>query len=199
MVLDALKHFIKHNSGIEKRCVGYFKLFFKMLGVARQSIQIKLLDVIEIATKNQDCIMDVANCSQLGNFLFLFYNIPKALPLMLTIFSNLVTNSKLLKEALIKGGVLYLLNLFCNLDMTGNEIREQCAEILTKMQSDALIGPKIRLLFNQFLPLAFLDAMRESPSLCIRMFHETHENPELIWNDDLRLQVCTMIHKLSSE
>lgn len=67
---------------------------------------------------------------------------------------------------------------------------------MVRMAADKLIGPKVRLIFNRFLPAIFLDAMRESPQASVNMFSGNHENPELIWDEELRLKVSNFVRSL---
>jgi len=67
------------------------------------------------------------------------------------------------------------------------------------MGADKLVGPKVRLTVNRFLPALFTDAMRETPQTCVHMFEGTHENPELIWDADARQSVCSVISCLREE
>jgi DnaJ family protein C protein 13 len=98
---------------------------------------------------------------------------------------------------LFAGAALYLLDLFCNSNIP--VVREKTAELLARMGSDKLVGPKIRLTINRFLPALFTDAMRETPQTCVHMFEGTHENPELIWDADARQRVCSVISGLREE
>lgn len=90
------------------------------------------------------------------------------------------------------GAVIYILDQFCN--SNNPQTRETCAELLGKMTSDKLSGPKIRISVCKFLPSVFMDAMIESPSASVQMFESTHEHPELIWNDKTRDSVCSAVH-----
>ncbi len=47
----------------------------------------------------------------------------------------------------VSGALIYLLDLFCN--STHPQVRSQTAELFSKMTSDKLVGPKVRVL--QFL------------------------------------------------
>jgi hypothetical protein len=95
------------------------------------------------------------------------------------------------------GAVLYLLDLFCNSGVPA--VREKAAELLARMGADKLVGPKVRLTINRFLPSLFADAMRDTPHTCVHMFEGTHENPELIWDADARERVCRTICALREE
>lgn len=95
------------------------------------------------------------------------------------------------------GAALYLLDLFCNSSVPA--VREKTAELLARMGADKLVGPKVRLTINRFLPALFADAMRDTPHTCVHMFEGTHENPELIWDADARQRVCSAISTLREE
>jgi DnaJ family protein C protein 13 len=95
------------------------------------------------------------------------------------------------------GVVIYLLDQFCN--SNNGQIREACAELLSKMASDKLSGPKIRITVTKFLPAVFLDAMIDSPSISVQMFENEHEHPELIWTEKIRSRISQIIRKVSEE
>lgn len=95
----------------------------------------------------------------------------------------------------ISGGVITLVYLFCNAQ--DQAVREKSAEVLCKMSSDKLMGPKVRIALSKFLPEIFLDAMKKSVEACLNMFESSHENPELIWNDDSRKRLTMVSKKLA--
>ncbi|KHJ88496.1 hypothetical protein OESDEN_11708, partial [Oesophagostomum dentatum] len=77
------------------------------------------------------------------------------------------------------GGLLYILSVFCSSESDPGE-RLQAAELLTKLQTDKLTGPRWTRFITKFLPPIFADALRDSPNTAITMFDSTNENPELI-------------------
>lgn len=92
------------------------------------------------------------------------------------------------------------MDLFCNSNSsTANGLRERAAELLARMGSDKLVGPKIRLVLTYYLPPAFADAMRDSPQACVHMFEGVHENPELIWNDESRQRISHIVKQQTDE
>ena len=121
------------------------------------------------------------------------------------------------------GALIYLLNLFCN--SQNPSVREQTASLFAKMITDKLVGPKVRIVLSKFLPLIFMDAMRDSPEASVHMFEsktlslcylvysaiikyydvvvyvrpDTQENPELIWNDEAREKVSGVVAKMTKE
>lgn len=118
-------------------------------------------------------------------------------PQILDTLYQLTTTTKIVKEALNKGAVIYLLDLFCN--STNPSVRQTCAELLARMSLDKLVGPKVRLALGAFLPPIFADAMRESPETAVNMFESSHEHPELIWDQDAKDRVCATVARLRRE
>lgn len=51
----------------------------------------------------------------------------------------------------------------------------------------------------KFLPGVFMDAMRDNPEAAVHIFEGTHENPELIWNDNSREKVSTTVREMMLE
>jgi len=47
---------------------------------------------------------------------------------------------------------------------------EKTAEVLAKMVMDKLVGPKVRISINKFLPTIFVDAMKQSPEVNFPLF-----------------------------
>ncbi|KAK2150998.1 hypothetical protein LSH36_380g05005 [Paralvinella palmiformis] len=198
MGLEALRNVLHNNPGVEIQCIGHFKLLFSLLRVdCCPSIQQHALEVISSVTGNQECVDDIAASEVLAFLLLLLHSLPKCHQLTLETLFPLTSNTKLLKEALNKGVLIYLLDLYCN--ATNPNIREQTAELFAKILADKLIGPKLRIIMNKFLPSIFMDAMRDSPEASVHMFEGTHENPELIWNDEAREKVCSVIKKMQQE
>ena len=70
------------------------------------------------------------------------------------------------------GALIYMLNLFCN--STSPTVREQTASLLGKMIGDKLVGPKVRIILTKFLPLIFMDAMKDNPEASITMFESEY-------------------------
>lgn len=113
------------------------------------------------------------------------------------------------------GALLYLLHLFCN--SPDPTVREETASLLAKMITDKLVGPKVRIALSKFLPLVFMDAMRDNSEASVHMFEsesrddhvyvmwlplpllDSQENPELIWNDEAREKVSSVVSKMTKE
>ncbi|GFQ70979.1 dnaJ homolog subfamily C member 13 [Trichonephila clavata] len=200
MALEALRNVIKNNPGVEMQCIGHFKLIFSLLRLDDcPKVQALAIDVIAGVTSNQECVNDIAASDVLVYLLLVLHSFKNSASqtTVLETFLPLMSNGKLVKDANIKGAVIYLLNLFCN--ATNPTIRELTAGLLGKMTSEKLIGPKLRITLTKFLPVLFLDAMKDSPETAVHIFEGTQENPELIWNDESRESLCSIVEKLANE
>ncbi|XP_064389195.1 dnaJ homolog subfamily C member 13-like [Halichondria panicea] len=117
--------------------------------------------------------------------------------LVLEVFQALTSNTQIVKESIQKGALIYLLQLFCN--SQNPTVREETASLLAKMITDKLVGPKVRIVLSKFLPLIFMDAMRDNSEASVHMFENNQENPELIWNDEAREKVSGVVSKMNKE
>lgn len=90
---------------------------------------------------------------------------------------SLVSNNKCIDEIVRKGGLLYLLNMFCNAGMPN--VREATAALFGKMLTDKLHGPKIRLTLQKFLPPIFMEAVRDNAEASVTMFEGTLNAPAM--------------------
>ncbi|KAL7976783.1 hypothetical protein Chor_008732, partial [Crotalus horridus] len=198
MALEALRNVIKHNPGSECVCIGHFKLLFSLLRVhGAGQVQQLALEVVNIVTSNQDCVNNIAEAMVLSNLLALLHSLPSSRQLVLETLYALTSSTKIVKEAMLKGALIYLLDMFCN--STHPQVRSQTAELFAKMTTDKLVGPKVRIILMKFLPGVFMDAMRDNPEAAVHIFEGTHENPELIWNDNSREKVSTTVREMMLE
>ncbi|UYV62597.1 DNAJC13 [Cordylochernes scorpioides] len=169
-------------------------------------------------TGNQECINDIASADVLVYLLLVlhsFQDTPSQTIILETLLP-LMANPKLVKDAMNKGMcvphlhlpyglkdcwlpglVIYVLDLFCNSSIP--RIRELGAELLGKVMTDKLHGPKIRIDLSKFLPTLFLDAMKDFPATAIQLFEGIQENPELIWNDESRETLCSIVSSMSND
>ena len=75
----------------------------------------------------------------------------------------------------LAGALIYMLNLFCN--SQSPSVREETAALLAKMITDKLVGPKVRIALSKFLPLIFMDAMRDNSEASVHMFESESSVP----------------------
>lgn len=198
MALEALRNVIKNNPGTDAQCIGHYKLIFSLLRMTHaKELQKFALEVISSTTANKNCVSSIADADILG-FLFLtLHTLPSDRLLTVETMHALCSNTKLVKETMNKGGLIYLLDLFCN--GTNPTVRERSAELFSKMMSDKLIGPKVKIILSKFLPAIFMDAMRDSAEASVHMFEANQENPELIWNTEAREKVCSVVKQLKDK
>ncbi|GAA6092930.1 dnaJ homolog subfamily C member 13 isoform X2 [Tachysurus ichikawai] len=198
MALEAMCNVIKNNPGSETECIGHFKLLFSLLRVhGAGKVQQLVLEVVNTVTSNQECVSNIAESQVLASLLLLLHSLPSSRQLVLETLHALTSNTKIVKESMTKGALIYLLDLFCN--STHPQVRTQTAELFSKMTSDKLVGPKVRLILMRFLPGVFMDAMRDNAEAAVHIFEGTHENPELIWNDASRETVSTTVREMMLE
>ncbi|XP_062544605.1 dnaJ homolog subfamily C member 13 isoform X3 [Armigeres subalbatus] len=198
MAMKALISVIKSNTNVEMQCIGHFEMLFGFLSSSlcdRDKILKTLaLEIVCLVSRNKECVTEISACEIFGLYLIALKD--KDLRDMqlkvLETLSGLLNVPKMIKEGHSKGAVIYLLDLFSN--SNNPQIRESCAELLSKMNADKLSGPKIRITVCKYLPSVFLDAMIDSPSVAVQMFESTHEHPELIWNDRIRTSVSDAVH-----
>ncbi|XP_031784415.1 dnaJ homolog subfamily C member 13 isoform X2 [Nasonia vitripennis] len=198
MSLEALTNIIKNNPGVEIQCIGHFKLLFSLTSCSNfKPIQKAALQVINNVTKNQECVNDIAANEVILHLLLCLNSLKDSQLLILETLYALMSTTKIVKDALNKGAVIYVLDLFCN--STNLQIRETAAELLAKMSSDKLAGPKVKLDLSKFLPRLFSEAIRDAPKQCVQMFETRQENPELIWDDDTKAKVSRIVADLKDE
>lgn len=178
-------------------CIGYFDLIFSLLNVETiQVVQHYALNIILTVTKNNECVTDIANCGVVIYILLCLYSTPSDQMIILDILITLSTSSTIVKDILNKGGHLFAVDLLCNGDNESG-IRDKSAMFLSRLMTEKLSGPRLRLALTQILPLAIVDTMRDLPLSTIRLMDNDQENPELVWNNKSRKHIFENINKIS--
>ncbi|XP_053672781.1 dnaJ homolog subfamily C member 13 [Anopheles nili] len=202
MALQALIAVIKSNANVEMQCIGHFEMLFGLLstsqcGVDNRTIKTLALEIVCLVSRNKECVTEIAACEIVGLYLIVLKDpdLREHRPRVLETLSGLLNVPRMIKEAHSKGAVIYLLDLFCN--SNNPQIREQCAELMAKMNADKLSGPKVRITMAKYLPPVFLDAMIDSTSVAVQMYESIHEHPELIWNDEIRACVSGAVRDMA--
>lgn len=148
-VLIALINVINSNPNAELNCIGHFEMLFGLMsaniGDREKEIKTLGLEIVSLVSRNKECVNAIGDCQILGKFLVAFKDDElKHMQLkVLETLSGLLNVQRMVKEAQAKGAVIYLLDLFCS--SRNPQIREYCADLLSKMTSDKLSGPKVRL------------------------------------------------------
>ncbi|KPJ10468.1 DnaJ-like subfamily C member 13 [Papilio machaon] len=194
LALNALANVLIKNPGVEIQCIGSFGLIFGLIsGRAWSNLREAALGAALAASGVRECVEDVAACGVLGHLLPLLADRVPPVNALSTL-AALLASTAIVREALAKGAVIYLLDLFCNSKVP--EMRESAAELLSRMMADKLHGPKVRLTICRYMPGVFADAMRESCAGALQAFDGSHEHPELVWSDDARRNVQAHIAHL---
>ncbi|KAI6178098.1 DnaJ-like protein subfamily C member 13 [Aphelenchoides besseyi] len=195
MVWTALNNVLLHNPGIEFLLIGQFPLIFNYLRLNHlPNVQLKTLGVISKAANNKECVADISHSFQLPLLLILLVKFKESTEIILRTLIALVSNGNVVKALLEYGGLLYLLRILSSTrDEETETNRLLAAELLAKLQADKLTGPRWSRFIVRYLPPIFADSLRDSPSQAIQMFDSTTENPELIWNDDIRQKVKQLV------
>ncbi|XP_059089728.1 dnaJ homolog subfamily C member 13-like [Tigriopus californicus] len=196
MALESLANVIKHNRGVEIQCIGHFKLLFCLLRLeSYPNVQEMTLRVLSNVTGSSECVDDISASRVLTYLIQVIYSLEAKQELSLTVFRSLMGDTRLVKECLTTGGVICLVKIFCC--SNDQPTREIAAETLSTMSADKLMGPKVRIVLNKFIPEIFLDAIKKSPETGVQLLETNHENPELIWNEDTREKLLKHIHDLA--
>merc|ERR1740128_1014148 len=180
---------------ISLQFLGRFTLLFAFLKSQSDTVVHLALQVIYLACQQNECIVDMGT-AQVLNYLFCAIRSCKTLvSLCLDILYSLLSHTPIVKEALVKGGVAFVLDIFCNDgDM---KLRVRSAEVVARMMADRLVGGKVRIQMMKFLPALFGDAMRDTPSIAVQLLESTSETPELIWTDDMKTRLSTVLSRIT--
>lgn len=99
--------------GLEIMCIGYFKLLFSLLSVTEfEAIQKSALHVIATATRNQECVNDIAAIGVVVYLLLTLYTLPSEQVTILSTLSALSTSTTIVKDILSKGTTFNFPNNF---------------------------------------------------------------------------------------
>lgn len=90
--------------GVEMQCIGYFKLLFYLLRITiAPGVQQAALEVISLVTTNQECVNDIAASEVLSSLLLVIPTLAKSTELIIQTLYALVSNTKIVKELMLKG------------------------------------------------------------------------------------------------
>ena len=184
--LKALRNVLKTNAGVEVLCIGHFRVLFDYLAAVDcpPAVRALVLEIVSLAAANQECVGDMAASGCVVPLLRLMRHGRTHLPIILPTLLTLASSPRCVKDALDAGGLVYLLAVFA--DDSAHELRCAAAEVIGKMQSEKLTGPRWHRAIVQYVPAIFADACRDSARTAVNLFDTNTENPELIWNDDAR-------------
>lgn len=153
MTMKALIAVIKSNTNVEIQCIGHFEMLFGFLSSSlsdRDKILKSLaLEIVCLVSRNKECVTEISSCEIFGLYLVALKDkdLRDVQLKVLETLSGLLNVPRMVKEGHLKGAVIYLLDLFSN--SNNPQIRESCAELLSKMNADKLSGPKVRMIIGR--------------------------------------------------
>eukprot|EP01107_Rhizomastix_libera_P008652 TRINITY_DN239_c0_g1_i5.p1 TRINITY_DN239_c0_g1~~TRINITY_DN239_c0_g1_i5.p1 ORF type:complete len:2272 (+),score=570.58 TRINITY_DN239_c0_g1_i5:31-6816(+) len=200
----AMCNLLKANNGVEvtlanKDVISFLMSPFSL--IKDIELQKNMLDMLSLLTRNTDCVNAIAEGDALYLFLPLLYKVPQCLEKALAVSHALLSNPKIVLSTITHGGLLYLIRLFSSATERGGDAapRVQAAELLAKMAVDSVHGSRTQVIMAKFLPPAFIMTMKQEPESAVQMFEGTHENPDLIWNNNIRLEMRKIMENMASE
>ncbi|KPA83270.1 putative endosomal trafficking protein RME-8 [Leptomonas pyrrhocoris] len=98
---------------------------------------------------------------------------------VLALVQATMVHRTLVQQLLDRGLYVVLLSLYAT--TTSEEVREEVCRCLGKAFAERLVGPQIFLRSSRFLPVAFLEMMKDNVRQACRMLDTWQENPELLW------------------
>ncbi|CAH8642884.1 unnamed protein product [Schistosoma rodhaini] len=183
--LEALTNVIRHNTGLEIQCIGHFPLLFSILDLHdHPEVQLRALDVIQAVSTNPQCLEDMAASHLLTSLVMLFFVLPRAHLVLIQTMEHLISSSLLLKEFIYAGGLIYLMSIMCQ--SSQQQVRQATVDLISHCLINKQFGRRIQAILNQYLPNVFVDTIRDQPETFLALFDADHENPEVIWDSNLR-------------
>lgn len=198
--VDALSHAIKHNPGTEPLCKGRFRLLTQYLMCPQ--FEASVLTLLTSVCANQDCVADMVGMGIVPGLLVVTATAKRNAQVVVTCLNCLlmiVSHPQIVKEAIQKGAIIYLLDLFCSTSTVEPVVRQKSSETLSRLCADKLSGPRVKILLSKFLPPIYIEAMAESPPSAVQLFDSNTENPELVWNDAARYNATAAIQHMKGE
>eukprot|EP01063_Lacrimia_lanifica_P026895 TRINITY_DN3697_c0_g1_i1.p1 TRINITY_DN3697_c0_g1~~TRINITY_DN3697_c0_g1_i1.p1 ORF type:complete len:2385 (+),score=1004.85 TRINITY_DN3697_c0_g1_i1:97-7251(+) len=184
MCLESLRNTLTTSPAIAETVAPHFKMLFSIFGAATAPLCQTLAELLLICTQNHDMVVKVAEAAVMSPLLVALTRHAECVLQLLHLLFSLAATTKTVGEMLDKGA--YVLALFEFSTSRAQETREAAAQLVGKMASDKLSGPKIVLRGGKIMPLVFIETMKENPAGAGSMFDSSSENPELIWSADMR-------------
>lgn len=198
--VEALANAVKHNPGTEPLCKGRFRLLTQYLMCPQ--FESTVLSLLSSVCANSECVADMVGMGIVPGLLVVTATAKRNAPVVVTCLNCLiviVSHPQIVKEAIQKGAIIYLLDLFCSTSTVDPVVRQKSSETLSRLCADKLSGPRVKILLQKFLPPIYIEAMAESPPSAVQLFDSNTENPELVWNDAARYNATAAIQHMKGE
>ncbi|KRX18565.1 DnaJ -like protein subfamily C member 13 [Trichinella nelsoni] len=117
---------------------------------------------------------------------------------VLDMFQSLASINDAVDQLLKSGCGIYFLMLFSSSQIE-LEVRCKVTQLLAKLQTNRLHGPRWQRFISKLLPPIFTMYMKDSAAFAVTAFDFDSQNPELVWNSKLRSHAQKVIENLTVE
>ncbi|VDP44031.1 unnamed protein product [Schistosoma margrebowiei] len=118
---------------------------------------------------------------------------PTAHLVLIQTMEHLISSSLLLKEFIYAGGLIYLMEIICQ--SSQQQTRHATVDLISHCLINKQFGRRIQAIMNQYLPSVFVDTLRDQPETFLALFDADHENPEVIWDSNLRSMLTKILNE----
>ncbi|KRX56676.1 DnaJ -like protein subfamily C member 13 [Trichinella sp. T9] len=227
LALDAVLKLLKANQHLELHCVDVLELLLPLL-IAPRTVRFyrQFMDIFNSMVGNEQCLDSIVMipkwyvpfiqlCDQQFNSCFQ----------VLDMFQSLASINDAVDQLLKSGCGIYFLMLFSSSQIE-LEVRCKVTQLLAKLQTNRLHGPRWQRFISKLLPPIFTMYMKDSAASAVTAFDCTYifsffnnsdknniekisvpvkflsvdsQNPELVWNNKLRSHARKVIENLTVE
>eukprot|EP00002_Diphylleia_rotans_P000032 TRINITY_DN10013_c0_g1_i2.p1 TRINITY_DN10013_c0_g1~~TRINITY_DN10013_c0_g1_i2.p1 ORF type:complete len:2234 (+),score=354.17 TRINITY_DN10013_c0_g1_i2:44-6745(+) len=200
MILESIRNILAHHYGTESEFANQqsLKIICSLLEIPDdEDVPVKALMIIGTLTSNTICMNALLECGAIEQILPILNRVQRMRDTVLSIIHKLLSNSKVVHEVCLHGGLLYIMDIYYK--PVELKHRTAAASVIGKMSIDKIYGQKLSLSLASYIPTSFLMVMREDPSAAVQMFDCDQETPELIWTPASRTKARQAIGVMASE
>ncbi|KRX56670.1 DnaJ -like protein subfamily C member 13 [Trichinella sp. T9] len=185
---------------LELHCVDVLELLLPLL-IAPRTVRFyrQFMDIFNSMVGNEQCLDSIVMipkwyvpfiqlCDQQFNSCFQ----------VLDMFQSLASINDAVDQLLKSGCGIYFLMLFSSSQIE-LEVRCKVTQLLAKLQTNRLHGPRWQRFISKLLPPIFTMYMKDSAASAVTAFDFDSQNPELVWNNKLRSHARKVIENLTVE
>ncbi|KRX78179.1 DnaJ -like protein subfamily C member 13 [Trichinella sp. T6] len=200
LALDAVLKLLKANQNLELHCVDVLEFLLPLL-IAPRTVRFyrQFMDIFNSMVGNEQCLDSIVMipkwyvpfiqlCDQQFNSCFQ----------VLDMFQSLASINDAVDQLLKSGCGIYFLMLFSSSQIE-LEVRCKVTQLLAKLQTNRLHGPRWQRFISKLLPPIFTMYMKDSAASAVTAFDFDSQNPELVWNNKLRSHARKVIENLTAE
>ncbi|KRX78176.1 DnaJ -like protein subfamily C member 13 [Trichinella sp. T6] len=185
---------------LELHCVDVLEFLLPLL-IAPRTVRFyrQFMDIFNSMVGNEQCLDSIVMipkwyvpfiqlCDQQFNSCFQ----------VLDMFQSLASINDAVDQLLKSGCGIYFLMLFSSSQIE-LEVRCKVTQLLAKLQTNRLHGPRWQRFISKLLPPIFTMYMKDSAASAVTAFDFDSQNPELVWNNKLRSHARKVIENLTAE